>query len=152
VARYKKRNKPKRKKIPYKGQLFASQSEVTFAKTMDHNNIPWKYESESFEYFLKPKIYTPDFKIKRPDGTTFFVEYKGFLWNEDKAKMIAVRKQYPKMDIRFVFADARKPVHGAKTRKNGTKQSHGEWADQNGYLWAEGFMPPSWLKTQKGRK
>ena len=153
MTRYKKRHKPKRKMIIYKGDTMHSESEVRFAKQCDASGVKWEYEPEGIEWFVKPRIYTPDFRIHRKDGTTFLVEYKGFLWQEDKTKMKAVREQYPDLDIRFVFADARKPVHNAKTRKNGTKQSHSEWAEANGFLWAEGFIPSTWLRTQKkGRK
>ena len=144
--RYKKKHKPKRKKILYKGQTMASESEVRFAEECDRLKILWTYEPEYFEWTMPSKKYTPDFRIVRRDGTHFYVEYKGFLWQEDKTKMKAVKAQHPSLDIRFVFADAGKPVHGAKTRKNGTKQSHAEWAENHGYKWAEGFIPNSWLK------
>ena len=152
MTRYRKRHKPKRKKIQYKGDTMASQSEVRFAKGLDKRGIKYVYEPITIEWQVKPKQYTPDFSITRKDGTEMLIEYKGFLWAEDKQKMKAVRQQYPDLDIRFVFADAHKPVHGAKTRKNGTKQSHAEWAEDNGYLWATEKIPASWLKTQKKRR
>ena len=144
--RYKKKLRPQRKKIQYQGQTMASESEVSFAKECDRLNIPWMYEPESFDWFMPSKKYTPDFKIMRGDRTYFYVEYKGFLWQEDKQKMKAIKEQHPDIDIRFVFANSKSPVHGAKTRKNGTKQSHAEWAEAHGFLWAEGFIPSSWLK------
>lgn len=153
MSRYKKRHKPRRKKIEYKGQTMASQSEVRFAKGLDDRRIPWEYESDEIKWTQTARVYTPDFKITRKDRTEFFVEYKGFLWTEDKQKMKAVKEQHPDIDIRFVFADAHKPVHGAKTRKDGTKMSHAEWAEKTGYLWAHATIPASWLKTQpKGKK
>lgn len=142
--RYKKKQRPIPKKIQYKGQTMASESEVRFAMECDDHGIPWIYEPESFDWYIMQK-YTPDFKITRPDGTHFYVEFKGFLWEEDKIKMRAVKSLHPTLDVRFVFADAKKPVHGAKTRKNGTKMSHAEWAERYGFMWAQGFIPPEWL-------
>jgi len=142
--RYKKKQRPKRKEIIYNGITMASVSEVEFAKNLDAKRYTWMYEPESFDWYIIYK-YTPDFKIRRKDGSYFYVEYKGFLWEEDKRKMRAVRELHPKLDLRFVFADAGKPVHGAKTRTDGTKMSHGEWATKYGFKWAQGFIPPEWM-------
>ena len=146
MARYKKRYKPARKKIKYKGQAMASNSEVRFAKQMDRLQYTWMYEPERFDWEPKLKTYTPDFKVCRNNGSYFYVEYKGFLWNEDKVKMKAIKARYPKLDIRFIFSNASKAVHGAKTRKDGTKQSHAGWAEKHNYPWAEGFIPKEWMK------
>ena len=125
-----------------------SASEVDFAGTMDVHGIRWLYAPDNFPWYPPVKSYTPDFKVYRKDGSSFYVEYKGFLWNEDKTKMKAMKEQHPNVDIRFVFANAKKPVHGAKTRKNGTKMSHAEWAEKHDYKWAEGFIPPAWLEEK----
>lgn len=35
---------------------------------------------------------------------------------------------------------------GAKRRKDGTKRSHGEWADTNGFRWfSEESIPDEWI-------
>jgi hypothetical protein len=52
--------------------------------------------------------------------------------------MIAVKNQHPEIDIRFVFMDANKRIPGSK-------QTHGQWAEKNGFKWADGEIPAEWL-------
>lgn len=94
--------------------------------------IKFTYETLELPYVLHG-VYHPDFML--PNG--IIVEAKGLLDRESKRKMIAVKKQHPELDIRFVFQDADKKVPG-------TKHSHGQWATRNGYVWAEGLVPEEW--------
>ena len=48
--RYKKRHKPRRKKIQYQGHTMASESEVRFAKEGDRLKIKWTYEPTYFDW------------------------------------------------------------------------------------------------------
>ena len=85
----------KRRKYPYKGEEMASKAEVTFSKEMDSRGILWMYEPEKFKWFPPPvreKLYTPDYKVRRKDGSYFFVEFKGYLRPNDKVKMRAMKK------------------------------------------------------------
>ena len=68
----------------------------------------------------------------------FAIEAKGLLDRESKAMMLAVKRQHPELDIRFVFMRADKRIPG-------TKQTHGEWATKNGFPWAEGIAPEEWF-------
>lgn len=130
----------------YKDYRMASHSEVKFAQKCDRQRITWDYEPETFPWIPPPAKYTPDFKITCSNGKIFYVEYKGYLRNSDKRKMIEVKKQHPDLDVRFVFESATKPVAGAKKRKDGTKLSHKEWAEKQGFRWSEGFIPKEWLR------
>jgi len=159
MQRKKKQKRPKRKcrsasytkkKIKYAGEEFASYAERDFAVDMDLKKIPWMYEPEKLEYWpppIKKKVYTPDFKVRRKDGSSFLVEYKGYLRPGDKTKMRLIRKQYPDLDIRFVFQNAYKFI-SKHVRVDGTRQMYHEWATTNGYKWAHGEMPDEWL-TEK---
>lgn len=142
MIRKKKRSKRPVRSHPYKGYIMASKAEVKFAEWMDNLSLTWMYEPEKFDWLPEAKVrkYTPDFKVRRPDGSSFFVEYKGYLRPTDKAKMKAIRKQYPDLDIRFVFQNAKKPSY------KGAKTNYGEWATKNGYLWAEGTIPKEWME------
>lgn len=142
-----KKRAPKRQKYPYKGEQMASKAEVTFAKDMDSKEIPWMYEPERLDWFPPPakmRKYTPDFKIMHKDGSYFFVEFKGFLRPNDKPKMIAVKKQNPDIDIRFVFMNAHKYID-KRVRKDGSRMTYADWADRYGYKWAEMTIPEDWL-------
>lgn len=140
-----------RKKPVYKGITMASKKECQFAETCDNRDIPWEYEPEElpWEPPVKTRKYHPDFRIKCKDGYKFLVEYKGYLRQDEKVKMKCIRQQYPDLDIRFVFQNANAPVAGAKQRKDGTKQTHAEWAEKYGFLWAEGFLPREWLTGRR---
>jgi predicted nuclease of restriction endonuclease-like RecB superfamily len=137
------KRKPRRRVHPYKGCKMASKAEVTFAEEMDRLDIPWLYEPEALQWEPPKRKYTPDFKVMRPDGTYFFVEYKGYLRPNDKTKMKAIKQQHPDVDIRFVFQNARKPIYKE------SKTTYAMWAEKQGYLWAEGFIPAEWLKETR---
>lgn len=72
-----------------------------------------------------------------PNGV--LVECKGQLDVHDRSKMVAVKKQRPELDIRFVFMNA-------KCRLSRHGKTYGEWADSVGFPWAEGMIPLQWWK------
>jgi hypothetical protein len=138
---------PQRRVHPYNGYKMASKAEVHFAEWMDDKRLHWLYEPERLDWIPPSRKYTPDFKVMRKDGSFFFVEFKGYLRPSDKTKMKAIRKQYPDLDLRFVFMNAKKPSY------KGAKTSYAGWAEKNGYLWAEGTIPEDWLnETQPYRR
>jgi predicted nuclease of restriction endonuclease-like RecB superfamily len=134
------KRKQRRRTFTYKGCKMASKAEVKFAEAMDEKGISWMYESESFPWVPPKKKYTPDFMLYKKDGGKMFIEYKGYLRPTDKTKMKAIRNQYPDLDLRFVFQNARKPIY------KGSKTTYAMWAERHGYLWAEGFIPNEWIK------
>lgn len=140
------KRRPKQRVWPYKKDKMKSKSEVLFATACDERNIKWVYEKASIPWTPPEKKYTPDFDITCSDGYVFQVEYKGYLRSEDITKMLAIRKQYPDLDIRFVFSNADKPL-----RKN-SPTTYGLWATKNGFLYADGFMPKAWLNGKAAAK
>lgn len=110
-----------------------------FERTIDANlrmrKVKFGYETLQVEYILNG-TYNPDFIL----ANGVIVEAKGLLDRDSKRKMVAVKKQHPELDIRFLFMDARKKVPGSK-------QTHGEWATKNGFPWAEKEAPDEWLTT-----
>lgn len=135
-----KKKKKKRQAYRYAGQKFASKAERDFATYMDATKIPWQYEPEAFQWIPPKQKYTPDFKVQRPDGTFFFIEYKGYLRPTDRTKMREIRKQYPDLDIRIVFMNARKKLY------KGSPSTYGDWATRHGYEWSELTIPDEWLQ------
>lgn len=107
-----------------------------FERTIDANlrsrGVKFTYETLELPYVLNG-VYHPDFIL----ANGIVVEAKGVLDRDSKRKMLAVRRQYPDLDIRFLFMEANKKVPG-------TKQTHAQWADRNGYPWAEGTIPEDW--------
>jgi hypothetical protein len=146
-ARRSAKGKPQRRVHPYGGCKMASKAETIFAIDMDERALNWMYEPERLDWIPPARKYTPDFKVMRRDGSFFFVEFKGYLRPNDKTKMKAIRKQYPDLDIRFVFMNANKPSY------KGAKTTYGMWAEKNGYIWAEKVIPEDWLnETQPYRR
>lgn len=87
--------------------------------------IPWTFEG----------VYNPDFIL----DNGIIIEAKGKLDSDDRRKMIAVKKQYPHLDIRFVFMNA----HGSIV---GGKQTNAAWAEKNGFPWAHKEIPEEWIR------
>jgi len=82
--------------------------------------------------------YQPDFIL--PNGIV--VEAKGRLDVWDRRKMVAVKAARPDLDIRFVFQNGR-----SKLSRHG--KSYGEWAESQGFQWAEGCIPLDWWREQR---
>lgn len=97
-----------------------------------------QFEPHYLKYTIHSK-YLPDFLL--PNG--IYVEAKGKFDAGMRKKMLAVKVCNPGLDIRFVFQNAQN-----KLRK-GAKQRYWEWAEQHGFKWAEGTIPPSWWKEKK---
>ena len=101
--------------------------------------IPHVYEPEKLAYYVE-RHYVPDLKIGK-----MIVELKGYFRQDSQRKMKAIKAQYPKLDIRFVFQKASSTIQGAKKRKDGSKMTCQEWAERNGFKWAEETIPKEWL-------
>ena len=114
---------------------FKSGFERTIAANLMSRGANFTYEELSLPYVLNGE-YHPDFVLK---DSGIIVEAKGLLDRDSKRKMLAIKRQYPDLDIRFLFMYADKKVPG-------TKQTHAQWAKKNGFQWAEGEIPDEWLK------
>ena len=62
----------------------------------------------------------------------------------DRRKHLAIKKQHPKLDIRFVFENSRR-----KLRK-GAKSTYEEWCIRYGFRYYNRIIPEDWLK-EKGK-
>ena len=89
-----------------------------------------------FPYVLDPKKYWPD--VVLPNGVC--IEIKGMFDSEDRTKLLTVKKQNPKADIRIVFQRAKSPLY------KGSKTSYGDWATKHGFPFCQGpEVPEEWL-------
>ena len=113
---------------------FKSGFERTVAANLSSRNVRYEYEGLEFPYVLHG-TYHPDLQLL---DSGIVVELKGILDRESKRKMAAIRKQYPDLDIRFLFMDGNKKIPGSK-------QTHAQWAEKNGFKWAEREIPQEWL-------
>ena len=62
----------------------------------------------------------------------------------NRRKHLAIQRQHPHLDIRFVFTNSR-----SKLRK-GAKSSYGQWCDKYGFRYYDRIIPEDWLK-EKGK-
>jgi hypothetical protein len=77
-----------------------------------------------------------------PNG--IIIETKGMFTAADRRKHLAIKRQHPNLDIRFVFENGRR-----KLRK-GAKSTYGEWCDKHGFMCYTRIIPEEWLK-EKGK-
>lgn len=89
-----------------------------------------EYHSDKIQYSIV-SYYEPDFRWK-----DILVEAKGrFRDRKEAAKYVWIRKALVFEVLVFVFYNPNTPMPGAQRRKDGTKMTHGEWADKNGFKW-----------------
>ena len=106
------------------------------------DTIRYKYDYESIKIEwedLAYRTYTPDFILKNG----IIIETKGRFLTMDRRKHLAIKKQHPNLDIRFVFENSRK-----KLRK-GAKSSYAEWCIKYGFRYYDRIIPEDWLKEKR---
>lgn len=96
-----------------------------------------EYESVVLPYTLR-REYIPDFVVTLPSGKTLFIETKGYLRPDDRAKLLSARECNPEADIRIVFMQDNKIHKSSKTR-------YSDWASKHGFKFAFGNVPQEWL-------
>lgn len=128
------------------------------------------YHPEERIHYVTTHSYEPDFTTeiclekncsctqRRRCGRskTILVEVKGrFRERKEASKYIDIRtsvqeealKTGEEKEVIFLFQDASKPMPFAQRRKDGTKQTHGEWAEKNKfrYYCLKKGLPKTWL-------
>ena len=86
---------------------YRSGLEIKIKDYLQENNVPVKYEQIKIEWEdLMYRTYTPDFVL--PNG--IIIEVKGRFTSDDRRKHLAVKRQHPKLDIRFVFESSKRKL------------------------------------------
>lgn len=115
--------------------MYRSGLEEKVADLLSSLKVKYEYESTKVAYTLKCN-YTPDFLL--PNG--IYLEVKGRLTTEDRRKMLAVKKDNPELDIRFVFQAPFNKLY------KGSKSTYAKWADKYGFPWCTYHsIPIEWL-------
>ena len=115
--------------------------EDVVAAYLKQHKVKFLYEKIKIEWEdLSYRTYTPDFVL----NNGIIIETKGRFLASDRRKHIAIKKQHPELDIRFVFTNSR-----TKLRK-GAKSSYGEWCLKYGFRYYDRIIPEDWLK-EKGK-
>ncbi len=120
---------------------YRSGLELKISMALDTIRYKYDYESIKIEWEdLAYRTYTPDFILKNG----IIIETKGRFLATDRRKHLAIQKQHPNLDIRFVFTNS-----NSKLRK-GAKTSYGQWCNRYGFRYYDRIIPEDWLK-EKGK-
>ena len=95
-----------------------------------------KIECEDLTY----RTYTPDFIL----NNGIIIETKRRFLTADRRKHLCIKRQHPKLDIRFVFTNSRSKL------SKGAKSTYAEWCIKHGFRYYDRIIPEDWLK-EKGR-
>lgn len=130
-----------RRKSP--SNRYRSGYEETVGSHLESQGVPFEYETERLNYTTSHQ-YKPDFIFTRADGSKLYLETKGYFTGADRTKTLAVLRDNPGIDLRFLFLRASNKLNP------GSKTTYGQWCDKQGIPWAEGDMvPKSWLADIK---
>lgn len=116
---------------------FKSGLEQKLARQLEQLGVSYAYELHSYDYEQVRK-YTPDFFL--PNG--IIIEAKGKFTPEDRRKHLDIKRQYPELDIRFVF-------QRNNFIRKGSKIKYSDWAIKHDYQYSIGQVPEKWIKEKK---
>lgn len=96
-------------------------------------------ESSEFHHVAKipytsEHVYNPDFSFSYK-GKVFHLEAKGYFQDSNELQKYPWIKKSLKdnEELIFVFEDHKKPIHFRAKRQDGTRLTHGEWCEKNGF-------------------
>lgn len=120
---------------------YRSGLEIKVKDYLKERKVKFKYEAIKIEWEdLMYRTYTPDFIL--PNG--LIIEVKGRFTSDDRRKHVAIKKQHPDLDIRFVFESSKRKL------SKGAKTTYGGWCEKNKFLYADRVIPEEWL-NEKGK-
>lgn len=104
-----------------------------------------KYETVIIHYEKKTKHrYTGDFVNYKEGNKMQLLELKGcFRDTAERQKYLFIQTKIEEMnkknkrqiELIFVFMNPDVPIPGSKPRKDGTRMTHSDWAEKNGFRW-----------------
>lgn len=120
---------------------YRSGLEDQIKKQLTESAKKYTYESEKISYIQPEKIrsYTPDFILNKKDGNKMYIETKGRWVLDDRKKHELIKKQYPNIDIRFVFSNP-----NARINKK-SKTTYADICDKFGWKYSKKTIPNEWL-------
>lgn len=122
-------------------RLYRSGLEVEAAAFLSEHQKEVRYERLKIEWEdLKYRTYTPDFEL----DNGIIIETKGIFSAADRRKHLEIKRQHPKLDIRFVFSNANSRLY------KGAKSRYSDWCNKYGFKWSHRLIPKDWL-TERGK-
>ena len=120
---------------------YRSGLEVKVKDFLVEHSIPIKYECLKIEWEdLMYRTYTPDFIL--PNG--IIIEVKGRFTAADRRKHVCIKKQHPKLDIRFIFESSKRKL------SKGARSTYATWCEKNKFVYSDRVIPQEWIK-EKGK-
>ena len=121
---------------------YRSGLEEKISRQIEEAGLVVLYETDKISYLVpeRKSVYTPDFKLPKPNGEFFFVETKGIFSVQDRTKHLLIRHQHPHIDIRFVFSNQNQKIY------KGSPTSYGDWCAKHGFQYANRTIPDHWLE------
>lgn len=122
---------------------YRSGLEEKVQEDLTSHGVDFEYESFRIPYVIPQSnhYYTPDFSL--PNGIV--IETKGRFTLADRRKHLELKKQYPKLCLRFVFTNS-----GNKISK-GSKTTYAMWCEKNGFEYADKLIPLEWVQERKNK-
>ncbi len=119
---------------------FRSGLEESIAEELTSKGVGFSFEELVIPYVKpeKPAKYTPDFVLENG----IIIESKGRFLTEDRQKHLLVQKQWPALDIRFVFSNSKTKI------SKRSKTTYADWCIKNGFMYADKEIPDAWLKEK----
>jgi Phage endonuclease I len=119
---------------------FRSGLEERIAEELTSKGVGFSFEELVIPYVKpeKPAKYTPDFVLENG----IIIESKGRFLTEDRQKHLLVQKQWPALDIRFVFSNSKTKI------SKRSKTTYADWCEKNGFQYADKEIPDAWLKEK----
>lgn len=114
---------------------FRSGLEEKVAANLKERGVRFTFEEDKIPYTAE-HTYTPDFKL----SNGIYIETKGYFAPSDRGKHLAVKKQRPDLDIRFVFQN---PNTRLSSR---SKTTYADWCEKHDFLYAKGTVPEEWIR------
>lgn len=115
---------------------YRSGLEKDTAADLRKKKVKFTYEEKKIKWNdFKVRVYTPDFIL----GNGIIIETKGRFVSSDRAKHISIKKQYPHLDIRFVFSNP-----NAKLNKT-SNTTYAQWCKRHGFKYHYKTIPDEWL-------
>jgi hypothetical protein len=116
---------------------YRSKSEARLAHQLDELQVSYEYEKDRIPYRIERNAsYLPDFRL----SNGIIIEVKGWFQSKDRTKHIAIKKQYPDLDIRFLFDNSNKKL--SKT----SRTTYAQWCKKHGFQYADKSIPKEWTQ------
>ena len=128
----------KKKKV--KGITFRSIFESKVCKKLMDNKVFFEYESLTIPFTVPESYHTyvPDVVL----ANGIIIEIKGLLTLANRDKHLYIKRQLPKLDIRFVLQNYKTKLY------KGSKTTYAQWLDKHNFLWADKIIPQEWIDEE----